>query len=1036
MATRPPGGHSLGPRGESTIDPEVAPPVVAVMVTRNPGRWLEPALRSLRDQDYPALEVLVVDAGSRSNPTDRVLAELPHATVRHTPQSVGFAVAANQALPAAPDALFLLLCHDDVELDPEAVRLLLEEAYRSNAGIVGPKLVDADDPEILLDVGRSIDRFGNPHTGIEPGEVDQEQHDGVRDVFYVSSAAMLVRVDLFRALGGFDDESFPGSEDLDLCWRARLAGARVLVAPDARVRHHEAAEDRGAEDAPDPIEISRTRIRTVLTLSSPFTLLWVVPIGFGAALLQSLARLVTFRRRGRPSTLGAWWWNLRHFGALRKRRRKVRRAKRIDDAELHELQARGGWLTGFVSHHVATEERVRSISDASRSAVESATVGVRQPLAIAAVVLALVYLLGSRQLIGGTVPAVGSFARWPGVSDLLGAYTSGWRYTGLGSGVAAPPLLALMAGLSTVLLGAEGMARTLVVVAAVPVGAWGSYRLARAATGPAPAIVAAIAYAVNPVARNAIADGQLGPLVLFALLPFLVARIVRVATRVDDDDRGRGLLGLVVLTAVATAFYPLAPLATVLAALAVFAAAPFVGGWSLGVRMFGAAVVAGALAVVLLFPWSASYLGLGSDSAALGFAYRPVLSLSEVMRFETGPSGAGWAGWGLVVAAALPLLLGQGTRLAWATRAWFLVLAGWAAVWVPSRFFPDTSVPAPEAALTLAALGIALAVGLGVATFVDDVRRVRFGWAQVAAVAAAAGLLLATFSFAADATDGRWRAPDQGWPDALGFLEDEQAGPFRVLWAGDPSVLPLDPVVLDDGNGYVLTRNGPGDARALWRGPTEDADELVAQAIDLASSGRTQRLGHLVAPMGVRYLAVPIRIGPDTGPRTEPAGTLRTALTQQLDLARLEAPPGLVLYENSAWIPSAAFVPEDEADEVPLQPASPSLSALRTDLAPLFAVPEPTEGGSPVGPGTVLWSEAYDADWKATAGGETLRHNRPFGWANGFVLPDRSSVRIQYDGQLRRYGEVAIQVGLWLIVALVWWRGRRRRRRRVEVAEP
>jgi hypothetical protein len=65
---------------------------------------------------------------------------------------------------------------------------------------------------------------------------------------------------------------------------------------------------------------------------------------------------------------------------------------------------------------------------------------VRQPLAIAAVVLALVYLLGSRQLIGGTVPAVGSFARWPGVSDLLGAYTSGWRYTGLGSGVAAPPL--------------------------------------------------------------------------------------------------------------------------------------------------------------------------------------------------------------------------------------------------------------------------------------------------------------------------------------------------------------------------------------------------------------------------------------------------------------------------------------------------------------------------------------------------------------------------------------------------------------------
>ena len=85
-------------------------------------------------------------------------------------------------------------------------------------------------------MGRSIDRLGGSHTGIEPGELDQEQHDAVRDVFYVSSAAMLVRTDLFEALGGFDADTFPGSEDLDLCWRARLAGARVVVAPDARGR--------------------------------------------------------------------------------------------------------------------------------------------------------------------------------------------------------------------------------------------------------------------------------------------------------------------------------------------------------------------------------------------------------------------------------------------------------------------------------------------------------------------------------------------------------------------------------------------------------------------------------------------------------------------------------------------------------------------------------------------------------------------------------------------------------------------------------
>ncbi len=167
--------------------------------------------------------MLVVDAGSDVDPTDRVAAVLPSAFVRRT-RADGFAEAANQSLNAIEGAAFLCFLHDDVALDQSAIRLMVEEAYRSNAAICGPKLVEFDQPEVLLEVGRAIDRFGGAHTGIEPGELDQEQHDAVRDVFYVSSAAMLVRADLFVALGGFDPESFPGSEDLDLCWRARLAG--------------------------------------------------------------------------------------------------------------------------------------------------------------------------------------------------------------------------------------------------------------------------------------------------------------------------------------------------------------------------------------------------------------------------------------------------------------------------------------------------------------------------------------------------------------------------------------------------------------------------------------------------------------------------------------------------------------------------------------------------------------------------------------------------------------------------------------------
>src|SRR5205823_2465846 len=303
---------------------------------------------------------------------------------------------------------------------------------------------------------------------------------------------------------------------------------------------------------------------------------------------------------------------------------------------------------------------------------------------------------------------VGTFARWPGIVDTLSTYASGWRYTGLGSSTAAPPGLVAMAGLTTALFGAAGLAHTLVVVLAFPVGAYGAYRFTRGITQEfAPSAVAGLAYALNPVPRNAIAAGRLGPLAL---------------------------------------------------------------------------------------------PGAGDDPASLGFSFRPHLDLVDVLRFHSGPAGGGWAAWGFVAAGALALIVGRGRRFTWATRAWIMTLIGWALVWLPARFAPDVSVPAPEAALSLAALGLALAAGLGVSVFVEDVRGRSLGARQAVAVLAAAGFALGVLGFTADVGDGRWGAPDGDWPAALAFLQTERdSGGFRVLWVGDPSLLPLDPFVAGDG---------------------------------------------------------------------------------------------------------------------------------------------------------------------------------------------------------------------------------------------
>jgi hypothetical protein len=123
---------------------------------------------------------------------------------------------------------FFCLMHDDVALEPNAIGLLVEELYRSNAGIVGPKLVDWDRPAVLQHVGLSADRVGVTLETAEAGELDQEQHDAVRDVFCVPTACLLgASTSSARSAASAHDIDFYG-DDLD------CAGGPTSRAPGAR----------------------------------------------------------------------------------------------------------------------------------------------------------------------------------------------------------------------------------------------------------------------------------------------------------------------------------------------------------------------------------------------------------------------------------------------------------------------------------------------------------------------------------------------------------------------------------------------------------------------------------------------------------------------------------------------------------------------------------------------------------------------------------------------------------------------------------
>lgn len=1040
----PPSGDTLLDGDVDTVDEPVAaaPPVVAVVITDGaPG--LEATLGSLAAQEYPALSVLVLDRGAAEDPTARIAAVSPRAFVRRLGDATGFASAANDVLTTVEGATFLLFCSDDVVFEQTAVHVLVEEAYRSNAAIVGPKVVDRDRPQVLLEVGLAIDHYGVPYSGLEPGEIDQEQHDAVRDVFFVSGVTMLVRADLFFELGGFDPATEPGAYDLDLCWRARLAGARVLVAPDARVGHPgSGVGNRRAPTVADEGARNRARIRVLLKSYSALALVWVVPTAFLLNLTEVLALAATRRFARARGVLGAWWANLYGLRDVMRARRQVQSQRRVGDHDVRELMIRGSArVRTFFAIRLHAPARLQDVSVRTRAAVGEARVRVLRPEMLVFVALLAVILFGSRSLVSDRVPVVGTFLPWPSVGSLLGELTSPWRNAALGSDGAAPPILAMMAAFGSVLFGNTDVARMLVVIGALPLGAVGVHRVCRPLAASAwPAVAAAIAYGVNPLARNAIARGRLGPLVFYALAPFLLGSLLRAISSAGagrEADQGgdeaqatsdrlaarRPALVLVGLGALATAWWPPAVLFGLLAGLAFLLAAPMVGGGRLAGRTLVVATIGAVGSLLVLLPWIVTIAGGGSD--AVGLLPRSPAALGDVLRFHTGPAGTGFFPWGLLVAAALPLALATGARLAWAARAWMMVVVSFTLAWLPGRIDADLPLPVTDGVLVPAALGLALAVGLGVAAFVADLRRFLFGWRQFAAVVGAFGLALPILGLVPDTLSGRWRMPSRDWNQALSWMAAERPqGSFRVLWLGDADVLPVD-ARSAPGIGYGLSRNGTGDVRELFPPSAGEGDATLEQAIGLVGEARTARFGHLLAPMGVRYVALVQRAGAGGGATSKAGPRFERALAEQLDLAVVQSERGILLYENEAWAAGRSVVSEDRAAGIPVGDGDPIAAAVATSIDDAEPVTGPLTGSRPAGPGLLLWSEHHADGWRARAGGELLEPQRTFGWANGFTIPAATSVSISYEAGILPRLALVYEMLAWFAVAALWWRSRR-----------
>ncbi len=188
-------------------------------------------------------EVIVADNASHDGSLDMMAEEFPSVRTIALSENYGFTGGYNRALDEV-QAQYYVLINSDVEVPSHWLRVLQEWMdSHPECGACGPKLIsfnERDTFEYAGAAGGLLDRYGYPFCRgriMQKVEKDHGQYDSPADVLWCSGACLMVRAEVWNALGGLDDRFFAHMEEIDLCWRMQLRGWKVTVVPQSYVYH-------------------------------------------------------------------------------------------------------------------------------------------------------------------------------------------------------------------------------------------------------------------------------------------------------------------------------------------------------------------------------------------------------------------------------------------------------------------------------------------------------------------------------------------------------------------------------------------------------------------------------------------------------------------------------------------------------------------------------------------------------------------------------------------------------------------------------
>lgn len=294
------------------IQPKKINPEIAIVILNYNGKeWLAQFLPSVIKHKIDNAKIIIADNFSTDDSISFLNKNFGNdIDIITLSKNTGYAGGYNEALKMIRADYFLLL-NSDVSVTENWMTPLLEVMEADyDVAVCQPKILSFNEPtkfEYAGGAGGWIDILGYPFCkGRVLGQIENDlgQYDYPSEIFWASGAAFMIRAPLFKAIGGFDASYFAHMEEIDLCWRVKRAGFKVMVVPDSVIYH----VGGGTLDYDSPKKVYLNFRNSLYTLmkNEPFTrLFWKIPARFILDGFAAILYLVTKDRHFVMSILKA-----------------------------------------------------------------------------------------------------------------------------------------------------------------------------------------------------------------------------------------------------------------------------------------------------------------------------------------------------------------------------------------------------------------------------------------------------------------------------------------------------------------------------------------------------------------------------------------------------------------------------------------------------------------------------------------------------------------------------------------------------------